>query len=84
MKDIFGHYINTSVKFVMQYIKYLYQEKKGMMDLFRHLRTHTKKREVRMLEKLKNIWETFEELKTWVQILIFCAILIVIHSTVLH
>ena len=55
-----------------------------MMDLFRHLRTHTKKREIGMLEKLKNIWETFEELKTWVQILIFCAILIVVHSTVLH
>ena len=30
------------------------------------------------------IWETFEELKTWAQILIFCVILIVIHSTVLH
>ena len=30
------------------------------------------------------IWDTFEELKTWVQILIFCAILIIIHSTVLH
>ena len=30
------------------------------------------------------ILETFEELKTWVQILIFCVILIVIHSTVLH
>ena len=37
-----------------------------------------------MLKKLKNIWETFEQLKTWVQILIFCVILIVIHSTVLH
>ena len=31
------------------------------------------------------IWgHTFEELKSWVQILIFCAILIIIHSTVLH
>ena len=37
-----------------------------------------------MLGKLKNILETFEQLKTWVQILIFCAILIIIHSTVLH
>ncbi len=55
-----------------------------MMDLFRHLRIHTKRREIGMFEKLKNIWETFEELKTWVQILIFCAILILIHSTVLH
>lgn len=55
-----------------------------MMDLFRHLRIHTKKREFKMLDKLKNIWETFEELKTWVQILIFCVILIVVHSTVLH
>ena len=55
-----------------------------MMDLFRHLRIHTQRREIGMLEKLKNIWETFEQLKTWVQILIFCAILIVIHSTVLH
>ena len=55
-----------------------------MMDLFRHLRIHTKKREFRMIDKLKNIWETFEELKTWVQILIFCVILIVVHSTVLH
>ena len=37
-----------------------------------------------MLDELKNIWETFEDLKTWVQILIFCVILIVVHSTVLH
>ena len=37
-----------------------------------------------MKKKLQKMWETFEELKTWVQILIFCAILIVIHSTVLH
>ena len=36
------------------------------------------------MKKLKKIWESFEELKTWVQILIFCAILITIHSTVLH
>ena len=55
-----------------------------MMDWFRHLRIHTKTREFRMLDKLKNIWETFEDLKTWVQILIFCVILIVVHSTVLH
>ena len=37
-----------------------------------------------MKKKLQKMWETFEELKTWVQILIFCAILILIHSTVLH
>ena len=37
-----------------------------------------------MLDKLKDIWESFEELKTWVQILIFCAILIIVHTTVLH
>ena len=37
-----------------------------------------------MLDKLKNIWETLEDLKTWVQILIFCVILIVVHSTILH
>ncbi len=37
-----------------------------------------------MKKKLQKMWETFEQLKTWVQILIFCAILIVIHSTVLH
>ena len=36
------------------------------------------------MKKLKEIWETFQELKPWVQILIFCAILIIIHSTVLH
>ena len=62
----------------------MFQEKKLMMDLFRHLRIHTKTREIGMLEKLKNIWETFEDLKTWVQILIFCVILIVVNSTVLH
>ena len=62
----------------------MFQEKKLMMDLFRHLRIHTKTREIGMLEKLKNIWETFEDLKTWEQILIFCVILIVVHSTVLH
>ena len=73
-----------NVKYVIQYTKYVFQKKKPMMDLFRHLRIHTKRREIGMLEKLKNIWETFEQLKTWVQILIFCAILIVIHSTVLH
>jgi len=37
-----------------------------------------------MKKKLQKMWETFEQLKTWVQILIFCVILIVIHSTVLH
>ena len=37
-----------------------------------------------MKKKLQKMWETFEQLKTWVQILIFCAILIIIHSTVLH
>tara|TARA_B100000424_G_C22869522_1_gene463031 strand:- start:371 stop:601 length:231 start_codon:yes stop_codon:yes gene_type:complete len=73
-----------NVKYVKHYTKYVFQKKKLMMDLFRHLRIHTKRREFGMLEKLKNIWETFEELKTWVQILIFCVILIVIHSTVLH
>ena len=36
------------------------------------------------MKKLKEIWEPFQELKTWVQILIFCGILIIIHSTVLH
>lgn len=73
-----------NAKYVKHYTKYVFQKKKLMMDLFRHLRIHTKRREIGMLEKLKNIWETFEQLKTWVQILIFCAILIVIHSTVLH
>ena len=62
----------------------MFQEKKLMMDLFRHLRIHTKTREIGMLEKFKNIWQTFEDLKTWVQILIFCVILIIVHSTVLH
>ena len=73
-----------NAKYVKHYTKYVFQKKKLMMDLFRHLRIHTKRREIGMLEKLKNIWETFEELKTWVQILIFCVILIVVHSTVLH
>lgn len=36
------------------------------------------------MDILKKIWESFEELKTWVQIIIFCAILIIIHLTVLH
>lgn len=36
------------------------------------------------MEYLKKIWENFEELKSWVQMLIICAILIIIHSTVLH
>lgn len=36
------------------------------------------------MDMLKKIWESFEELKSWVQLLIFCAILIIIHSTVLH
>ena len=73
-----------NAKYVKHYTKYVFQKKKLMMDLFRHLRIHTKTREFRMLDKLKNIWETFEDLKTWVQILIFCVILIVVHSTVLH
>jgi len=33
---------------------------------------------------LKKIWDTFEELKPWVQIIIFCGILILIHQTTLH
>ena len=55
-----------------------------MMDLFRHLRIHTQRREIEMLKKLKNYFKTFEKLKSWVQILIASAILIVIHSFVLH
>ena len=34
-----------------------------MMDLFRHLRTHTKKREIGMLEKLKKNFEEIIKIK---------------------
>ena len=55
-----------------------------MMDLFRHLRIHTKRKEISMKEKLKKYFKTFKKLKTWVQILIASVILIIIHSFVLH